>query len=171
MLTHYKFDNPTVVGQAEGMAYAINCVERGLASGELVYAYGYAVSKLYSVSVYDKELYEFAYEEKKSELSNSLSSGHLRECSRIATDLPEMTENVFRQYASITQSRQEDVANLSQSLGSIKPAMPYNQQPISVSSPKADFGLKENKTKHYLVNFGSGQRICTATSSGYVFCR
>jgi hypothetical protein len=128
MLPHYRFDNPTVVGQAEGMAYAITCVERGLAPGELVYGYGFAVSQLLSVSVYDKELYEFAYEEKKAELADHLPPGYADECSEMSADLPRMTENVFSQYATITQSRQNALTDLSQSLGSIKPSVPYNQQ-------------------------------------------
>lgn len=171
MLPHYRFADHEVTGQAQGMAIAMSCVEKGLAPGAPVYAYGYAVSQLYSVSVYNKRLYEETYQNTKSQLDAYFPDKYLSGCSEISSQFPRMTDNILQQYRSISQDRQAALAGMSQSAASIGNNLPTYSQPSTIMpSGQVTFGLPENQSNHYLVNFGGGQRMCTATSSGYVFC-
>lgn len=67
MLTHQRFEDQAVILQAQRMAALTTCVDKGVISGGDVYAYGYAMSQLYSVSVYNEKLYESTYHSAKQQ--------------------------------------------------------------------------------------------------------
>lgn len=173
MLTHYNFSDDIVKVNAKALAAAMTCVDMGLASGETVYAHGYAVSQLLSVSVYNKALYETSYQENralaKSDFQNSPSVAATL-CSKIQSEFPTMTQNVLRQYNAISQERRQELVGLSRSASSFGSNMASFTPPIAPAPVTATFGPPVNKPTHYLVDFGKGQRMCTATSSGFVYC-
>ena len=153
------------------MAIAVGCVEKDLSPGEPVFAYGYAVTQLYSISVYDKELYEATYLRKKRELDNHFPAQYAPGCREMSTAFPVMTDRVLRQYAEIRGERQASLAEMSKSAASFGATPPkYYQSSVPPASSQVNIGLPERKSRHYLVDFGGSQRQCTVSSSGYVFC-
>ncbi len=171
MLTHQRFDDQAVISQAQRMAGLTTCVDKGLSPGGEVYAYGYAMSQLLSVSVYNEKLYESTYQSTRQQASNAQKSEMEPICRQIPEKLPPITQSVTQQYISIMQSRQAEMAGISQSAASFGSNMPaYTQTSTLTSTNQANQGTNYNKTNHYLVDFGSGQRLCTATASGYVRC-
>lgn len=171
MLPHYRFNDAMVVKQAESMAIVMTCVDKDLASPQIVYAYGSAASRLLSVSVYNEKLYAESYQKKKAELDDYFPEQYSSGCSQVPIQFPRMTDNILRQYAEITQEREVALTGISQSAADFRKNLPtYNQKSAPLPSAQVQFGLPQNKTNHYLVNFGSGQRVCSVTSSGYVIC-
>lgn len=170
MLTHQRFNDQEVILHAQRMAALTTCVDKGLASGGEVYAFGYAMSQLFSVSVYNANLYESTYQNTKQQANNAQKSQMEGPCSQIPEKLPPITQSIVQQYTSIMQSRHADLTGLSQSAASFGSNMPTYTQ-TSISIPTNQFSAdSNNKTNHYLVDFGNGQRLCTATASGYVRC-
>ena len=171
MLTHKRFSDTEVKGQAEGMAFALKCVENDLAPGNLVYAYGNAMSQLFSVSVYNNNLYEETYRNTSNEISRYPASSYANDCREMSRELPRMTSNVLKQYESIANARKADLLGMSHSLSSSSVSFTnYNYQSNLPTGNNTNFIPAPNRPNHYLVDFGRGQRICTATSSGYVRC-
>jgi len=172
MLTHTRFSDSEIIGQAENMAFANTCSEKGLAPGAGVSAYGYAVTQLLSVSVYNKNLYEKTYKDRKSLLARYSPESYSEECKELTSILPMATKNVSDQYIDISRARQAEIAGMSQSTAAFGRSMPsYNQQYNQPSHNQANFSPSANQTNHYLVDFGSGQRLCMSTNSGYVRCQ
>jgi len=173
MLTHQRFEDQAVILQAQQMAALTTCVDKGVISGGDVYAYGYAMSQLYSVSVYNEKLYESTYQSTKQQVNTEIVQKEELEkaCNLVTQKLPPITQSITQQYISIMQDRQAELSGMSQSASSLGSNMPaYTQTSISMPANQVGFGSDNNKTKHYLVNFGSGQRLCSATASGYVRC-
>lgn len=172
MFTHISFSDKEIVGQAENMAFGATCVENGFTPGASYHAYGYAVSQLLSVSVYNKNLFEKTYKERKRLLSNYSPKSYKSKCKELTKFLPTGTKNVTNQYVRISRQRQSEISGLSQSASSFSSNMPtYSQQNISSTSNEVNFGSSSNQTNHYLVDFGQGQRMCMSMPSGYVRCQ
>ncbi len=179
MLTHVRFNDSEVIGQAGAMAKMMHCVETGNLSPDMAYRYGLASTQLLSVSVYDKALYEQTYKSVQNEAVQVLSSGAVTQqqfeafCDELSQELPRLTGNVHRQYLNITQKRQADVTGMTQSLASKQNnSYHYNSPAAPLPSGQINFGqpLAGDSTKHYLVNTVDGQRQCFVTQSGYVNC-
>lgn len=172
MFTHNVFSDDAIRGQSQVMALGMKCVESGLAPGEPVYAYGQALSQLFTVSVYNKVLYENSYKAAVSAYSNYFPPSHASECGKVEYRFPQQTAVLRAQYNDIATTRRMEMSGLGQQLsqGIASPAgtIPqYNSAPVAGSTYSQS---KENSPKHYLVNTGSGSRLCTATDSGYVYC-
>lgn len=171
MLSHNRYSDDVVDYQARSMAMAVDCVENGLASGSIVYALGNALTNMYSVSVYNKDLYEKKYAEYKNILSNTPTYNYSNACSEISSKAPPLIRELSNNYIRIVQARQRDLMAISQSTSSLSNNVPnYSQSYTPMPEPSVDFALPKEKPSHYLVDFGNGQRRCTATPSGYVFC-
>lgn len=171
-LPHLRFSDTEIKSNGENMAFAATCAEQGLISGEAVYAYGYAVTEMLSVSVYNKDLYEKSYKNRKDLLTKHSPESYKDECYKFAEFLPTGTRNVINRYSDIVQSRQSSLVGMGQTAASFGNNMPvYNQQNIQIPSGQVNFNSTANLTNHYLVDFGQGQRLCIATSSGYVRCQ
>lgn len=147
---------------------------KGLLSGEVAHSYGYAMSQLFSVEVYDKDSYEKTYQKVRAEAgadADRNAQAAARSCGQAARVLPERTANAVRRYDEISRARGIDVSNMgtqAASIGSTMPSAIPNYGPMP--SGKVTFGMPENKTNHYLVQTGRGPRLCSVTASGYVTC-
>jgi hypothetical protein len=171
MLSHYRFSDEQVQSGAVGMALAMSCAENGLVPKELAYSLGNSMTQLYSVSVYNKSLYEATYSEARRELGRAPVNEYQEYCRDVISGAPEIINEANRRYASMTSTRQAELLSMSNSLSSMGGNFSsFGQSQLPISTGVHSFQPAENRPNHYLIDFGRGQRICTATASGYVRC-
>lgn len=168
MLSHYRFSDAEIRNQAGAMALAVACVEKGLAPGQMVYEYGYAVGKVYEVSVYNKHLYSNWYRTSKEANDKYFSSEMASHCAEIPAHFPQLTARLLQRYQEISQARANDMAQMGSQMASVGGNY---QQPSSMSFQSAPaVPAQKNSTNHYLINTESGMRMCMVSASGYVNC-
>jgi hypothetical protein len=176
MLTHVRYSDAETTQNATRMALVMACVDRGLLPGEVAYSYGYAFSQLLSVSVYDKDLYEKTFQKVRTDAaSDEHSESASRGCRTASEALPQVTANVMQRYNEIRAARGIDLSSMSAQAASIGRPLPsttpnYGPMYGMMPSSQVNFGMPAKQPNHYLVETGQGQRLCTATASGYVYC-
>jgi hypothetical protein len=170
MLPHYNFSDTQVTGVAKEVALVLVCVEKGLLPATSGYAFGYAVSNLYSVAVYNEDLYKGTYQMEVSKLRDGSYFAYNDRCKDIAPQLIQTTELLTQRYRIMVQERQLAIADMSQQLNTGVHTPDYSKSLVKLPNNQVSFNNQQPKPNHYLVDFKEGQLLCTATDSGFVTC-
>lgn len=173
MLSHFKFSDSETKNQARNMAVVMTCIESGLTDRALGYSYAHAVSNIYTIAVYDKEIYEKAYSGFHHYFSNSTARAYEADCNRFNQEGPAVVTTLRTRYNEMLQRRQIDAVGMSASLSATGRASysNYNYIPVAMPSNQVTFGQQSGPTTHhFLVDTGSGQRQCSVSNAGYVLC-
>lgn len=173
MYSHQKFNEEQVKFFASSMALSIVCGNRDYTPFESAITFGHSLKQLYSVSIYDEDLYEDFYTQNLNYLSNADPAFLKRECDKLNTKIASMTQRVQNIYLDTVNKRNAQMglaANTLQEGG--------NQALWQTSQIKVQPNLTPNASmndpssvSHYLVQTREGTVQCAITDSGYVNCR
>lgn len=175
MLTHYRYSDPEIIGQARSMALVMTCVENGLVDAAVGYSFAHVVTDMHSIAVYNRDLYEKNYQDSRNYFSKYSSSQYSAECEKFSDQAPSMVPLMRTKYEETMRQRQRDLTGMSQSFNSLgmNAASGTTYTPISMPSGKVTFGQEKSKqsTNNFLINTNNGHRQCSVSESGYVICR
>lgn len=174
MLTHFRYSDSDIIGQARSMALVMTCVENGLIDGEVGYSFAHVVSDLHSVAVYNRDLYEKSYRDSRDYFSRYSPKHYSTECYQFSNQAPSMIPMLRQKYEETMHKRQTDLIGMGQSFKSIgmSAVSSTTYTPIPTPSGQATFGQEKSNqsTNHFLINTNKGHRQCSVSESGYVIC-
>lgn len=173
MLSNNRISDDVADNQGKGFAFAVTCAEKKMIPEEVVYSFGVAINRLHAVSVVNYKKYAEAYRKTKEELK-SYPHAISKNCRELGQKIPALTQEFIARESKIISHRQAGAAELTQAMSnfgkSVQQNAPAYNDNYNVQQP--NFGLPDNKTQNYLIHgLDSGNKMCSVSSSGVVFCR
>lgn len=166
MLTHLNWSDEIVVKHASANAAVLTCADKNLMPPGNAYAFSHALTDLYSVSVYNKNLYEQTFARVKSEAT---AKANAADCDFINTKATELIPAMRARFAEISGQRGADLMAMSNTLGQMRPAM-YSQVYIPAPAPAPVTFGQMNETRRFLVHTPSKNFQCLINASGFAYC-
>jgi hypothetical protein len=164
MLTHLNWSDDFVIKHASANAAVLTCADKNLMPLGNAYAFSHALTDIYSVSVYNKALYEQTFARVKSETIANASAAN---CDFINTKATELIPAMRAKFAEISSQRGADLLAMGNTLSQMRPAT-YSEVYIPAPAP-VTFG-QMNETRRFLVHTPSKNFQCLINSSGFAYC-
>lgn len=164
MLTHLNWPDEFVVKHASANAAVLTCADKNLMPPGNAYAFSHALTDIYSVSVYDKSLYEQTFASVKKEWTATANAAN---CDYVNTKATELIPAMRAKYAEISSQRGADLMTMGTTMSQMRPAT-YSQVYIPEPAPVTFSQVSE--TRRFLVHTPSKNFQCLINSSGFAYC-
>lgn len=169
MFAHVKYSDDETAKNGRSIALLERCASLNLSNPSTVNEFKVAFAQLLTVSSYNEALLAKSYEDAKFQLAGHTKATLGESCSPFNAQANYAIAGLRQKYTQISGARSAEMAGMAASMSSVQ--APSSSMSVTPQVTQPNFAPQSKPTWTYLVNTGSGQKLCTVYAAGVTRCQ